>query len=408
VLASPPASLSRTCPGPSDKPAANNSSLDHPLLSHCAPAPPLTPLSNLPFSHLFPPGTLPPSRPNSAPRANRVPLIPLAASQRVSSTLVKDAWAFYLKEYPDPSFVSTILHIIEFGANIGYSGDLREQSCDNLRSALEHPDVVSAEYNSLLSIGRLHGPFPSPPLPNFRCSPLGVVFRKRSSKARLIHHLSWPQGTSVNDGISDSEVSISYDFFERALDDLRLAGPGALMGKLDLLQAFRHIPVRLADRHLLGSTWNGEFFYSPVLTFGLRSAPYIFNLFAEALHWVIHHHIPGWLRHYLDDYLTIFHKSTPLSTANAALDWIQALGTQLGLFFQREKTVRPCTHIEFLGIIIDSLAMEARLPEDKLLFLRNELAAWLSKSSCSLLELQQLTGFLQFASQVIPTSRAFI
>ena len=350
----------------------------------------------------------PPARPNSAPRANLAPSIPLTLSDRVSSTLVHDAWASYLQDYPDPQFVSTILHIIKYGANVGFTGEMKEQASLNLRSALENPDVVSSDYSKLLSQGRLHGPFPTPPLTNFRSSPLGVVFRKRTTKARLIHHLSAPHGASVNDGILDSEASISYDFFQRAVEDLQAAGPGALMGKLDLLQAFRHIPVRLADRALLGSNWQGSYYYSPVLTFGLRSAPYIFNLFAEALHWIIQRHIPARIRHYLDDYLTIYSPSTPPHIALAGMEWIQALGAQLGLFFQEEKTVNPGTLLEFLGLELDSQLMEARLPADKLEFLRSELTSWLSRRSCSLREIQELTGYLQFCSQVIPSSRAFI
>lgn len=43
-----------------------------------------------------------------------------------------------------------------------------------------------------------------------------------------------------------------------------------------------------------------------ILAFGLKTAPYIFNLFAEALHWIIQRHIPAALRHYLDDFPFIF------------------------------------------------------------------------------------------------------
>lgn len=52
--------------------------------------------------------------------------------------------------------------------------------------------------------------------------------------------------------------------------------------------------------------------------------------------------------------------------------------------------------------------MEARLPQDKLVYLTNLLDSWSSRSACRLKELQQLIGFLQFASQVIPHSRAFL
>lgn len=105
------------------------------------------------------------------------------------------------------------------------------------------------------------------------------------------------------------------------------------MSKLDLKDAFRHIPVRREHWHLLGCHWAGQFYYHTVLVFGAKSAPYIFNLFADAQHWIIQRHIPGSLKHYLDDFLSIFAPSVPRPLANAVTEWTMALGKQLGLKF---------------------------------------------------------------------------
>ena len=96
---------------------------------------------------------------------------------------------------------------------------------------------------------------------------------------------------------------------------------------------------------------------------------------------------PGSLKHYLDDFLIIFSPSMSLDLANQAVDWIQALGNQLGPFFQDEKTLHPSTQVEFLSLKLDTLAMEACLLGDKLLYLRNLLLEWLDHCSCSLLDL---------------------
>ncbi len=224
----------------------------------------------------------------------------------------------------------------------------------------------------------------------------------------MINHLSWPPGDSVNDGIPDSEGHIIHEAIFQAIRAIRRLGRGSLLAKLDLKDAFRHIPLRAADYHLIGCFWNDAFYEYMVLIFGLKSAPYIFNLFAEALHWIIQRHIPAELKHYLDDFLPIFAPGTSLSLVNDAVAWMQALGNSLGLTFQPEKTVWPTTHLEFLGIELDTDAMEARLPDEKLSYLRELLSLWSSKSSCNLHELQELTGFLHFASQVIPYSRAFL
>ena len=52
--------------------------------------------------------------------------------------------------------------------------------------------------------------------------------------------------------------------------------------------------------------------------------------------------------------------------------------------------------------------MEARLPVAKLDILRDLLSEWLARPTCSLQQLQELAGYLQFVSQVIPLSRAFM
>jgi len=64
--------------------------------------------------------------------------------------------------------------------------------------------------------------------------------------------------------------------------------------------------------------------------------------------------------------------------------------------------------IEFLGLELNSEAMEACLPADKLDYLQDLLETWESRSMCSLREIQELVGFLQFCIQVIPYAQTFI
>ena len=60
-------------------------------------------------------------------------------------------------------------------------------------------------------------------------------------------------------------------------------GPGTLLAKVDLKNAFRLCPVRPEDWHLLGIRWRGQYYVDKCLPFGLRSAPFLFNMVAEAL-----------------------------------------------------------------------------------------------------------------------------
>lgn len=74
-------------------------------------------------------------------------------------------------------------------------------------------------------------------------SPLGLVPKKDPGQFRLIHHLSYPEGCSVNDGIDPAFCRVVYASFDTALKWVRRCGPGALMAKTDIESAFRLLPL---------------------------------------------------------------------------------------------------------------------------------------------------------------------
>ena len=152
-------------------------------------SPAFTPTFPLPHSSIFLPLNHPPSCPNSDPHINMAPA-DTSSLPCVSSTLRRDAWAFFLQDYPDCVFVDAILHTIDHGCDIGFSGDWNiSQLCSNISSRFRHPEAIISDINLQLSHGHISGPFDMPPLPNFHSSPLGIATRKHSNKLCRIHHL---------------------------------------------------------------------------------------------------------------------------------------------------------------------------------------------------------------------------
>jgi len=100
-------------------------------------------------------------------------------------------------------------------------------------------------------------------------------------------------------------------------------------------------------------------------------------------------------------FFVYFKPSVPSKTASVAIDWIEDLGKELGLLFQPAKMICPTTHLEFLGLELDSQAMEAHLPIKKLGYLSELLDTWMGCKSCILKELQEIIG-LQFCAQSDP------
>ena len=77
---------------------------------------------------------------------------------------------------------------------------------------------------------------------------------------------------------------------------------GTEMAKMNIAGAFRLIPVHPDDRHLLGMKWKDQVYIDMQLPFGLRSAPVLFNGYADALKRVIHFAGVPYILQYLDDF----------------------------------------------------------------------------------------------------------
>ncbi|XP_006824681.2 LOW QUALITY PROTEIN: uncharacterized protein LOC102804035 [Saccoglossus kowalevskii] len=81
---------------------------------------------------------------------------------------------------------------------------------------------------------------------------------------------------------------------------------------------------------------------------------------------------------------------------------------RLGIPLAPHKTVGPTTTLEFLGIELDTIKMEARLPLVKLNRLLDLLDEFLLRRSCTKRQLLSLLGHLNFACRVVPPGRTFM
>ena len=134
-------------------------------------------------------------------------------------------------------------------------------------------------------------------------------------------------------------------------------GPGALMAKLDIKSAFRLCPVRPEDWELLGIHWEG--FYCV----GLCSSQYHFVCLADALYFILTcNYLIEFLTYYLDDLFTAGPAAS--DTCVKQMQIIIQVFNKLGIPVAPDKVEGPTTCIVYLGICIDSLKMEIRLPED--------------------------------------------
>ncbi|KAJ1147023.1 hypothetical protein NDU88_013274 [Pleurodeles waltl] len=261
--------------------------------------------------------------------------------------------AHILKDYPRPSERVMLFRGFSEGFRIPYAGPSVTREANNLQSAKEAPGIVQEKLEMELQLGRVAGPFARPPLPNFIVSPLGIVPKKELGKYRMIHHLSYPKGASVNDYLEEGSCSVSYASFDEAVDLVRAAGIGALMAKADIESAFRLLPVHPGSFHLLGMKWAGQYFYDKCMPMGCAVSCSLFETFACFLEWALKEQKPpGSSLHYLDDFLFIGKAGS--DECRATLNAFEHLSRALGVPLAPEKTQGPSECLTFLGIEIDS------------------------------------------------------
>ena len=163
--------------------------------------------------------------------------------------------------------------------------------------------------------------------------------------------------------------------------------------------AYRLIPVHPSDCPLQAITGEGNIYIDPMLPFGLRSAPKIFNAVANAFQWHFQQQGVTEVLHYLDDYIVIGPPNT--LTCHTVLQTFLREAHHLGIPIADHKTEGPTTKLTYLGIEIDTLRAELRLPHLKLQRLRSALLDWGDRKVCSQKELESIIGHLNHACKVI-------
>ena len=175
-----------------------------------------------------------------------VPIMPLPTTVLPTEALPIPVKAksleVYLTGYQEASrkhLLAGFLH----GFRLYFQGPSEGSSSNNLVSASEHANIVDQKLAKEIQAGRIIGPFDKPPLHNLKVSPLGVIPKKVQGECRMIHHLSFPYGGSVNDSIPPEFFSVQYATVDYAVQIIKRLGRGCALVTTDVRGAFRIIPV---------------------------------------------------------------------------------------------------------------------------------------------------------------------
>ena len=175
-----------------------------------------------------------------------LPVPSTALPTQVNSKCLQHALQGY-----DQTETNFLIQGFTHGFHINYLGTPSLRFSNNHPSVSHHKDVVERKLAKELALGRIAGPFLSPPFVNYQSSPHGIVPKKEPNESRIIHDLSYPDGNSINDYIPKHFTTVRYETLDQVITLLSQFGRGALIGKTDIEDAFRIIPLHPSCYHSL-------------------------------------------------------------------------------------------------------------------------------------------------------------
>ena len=331
----------------------------------------------------------------------------LSARIPVPSEMNCDAWDHLLSDYHDKE----VCQFLRFGWPSSYTAPhIPTPTHRNHPSATAYTSDIEAFLEKEVSKGALLGPFDTPPFqPWTNNSPLMTAEKKESLGRRVIIDLSFPEGSSVNDGVAKN-------FFQGApatytlptvhdLAQLIVArGPGTLIWKTDLERAYRQLRSDPLDYPLMGISHGGKHYVEICPSFVSRgssaaqqrvSAAICALMAAKGYHTLA----------YVDDFCGVHSDYTEATRAFAAFE---SLCEILGVKIAPKKSAYPSTAMNWLGFHFDTVSMTITIPPTKLQEILDIAEAWETKKSATRREFQVLAGKLNHVALCVLPARRFM
>ena len=172
-------------------------------------------------------------------------------------------------------------------------------------SGLQNLDHIESYITEECEFNAMYGPFKQPPI-RLHISPLMTRSKQNSNKRRTNMDLSWPKGFSVNDGVKRDQYSgtLHYPSLDNITNALKQLGPQALVYKIDISRAFRHLTIDPGDIDLLGLK-HCNYFIDGSLPFGFRHGSVLFQRCSDVIRYIMKTRGYKHFYNYIDDLIYI-------------------------------------------------------------------------------------------------------
>ena len=313
--------------------------------------------------------------------------------------------------FQDLDLLSKICSDLKDGALIGCKGRFRNPSrATNAPSAYENGAQVTDAICDWLAKGFAFGPVELSEVPA-TAKFSGIMTRpKPNGSVRIILNLSAPQGSSVNEGIDNTEFPTTMSSTTKWLRVLHLAGRGAKMCKVDWSDAYKHVAVNLADTDLQWFQWGGKAFKELCLIFGGVSSAGIFDRLAKVVLFIVIKK-SGFRSDMVCQHLDDCCAAAPLHSAllekydEVFAEVAEYLGVKLAPRVDPEKSFAPAQSGIILGIHYNTVEWTWALPQEKLLRLLHLIKQLYCASSVEQHLIWTLVGKIQHIKALMPAGR---
>ena len=305
----------------------------------------------------------------------------------------------FLHGYTDPDW-EWIIYNSCFGARVIDTNCELQYSSDNYIKSGKDYDIVNDQLKKELEQGFIS----VVSYPMYCIHPIGGV-PKDDGSIRKIIDCSSPKLDNVNNYVNTISERFSFKSVDDVADNI---GPKAYSCTIDIKDAFRALHIHPDSAKFQGLAWDfGEgkvYLRDNRLSMGLSSSPYTFNRTSDFIVRCLERAGYKNCVNYLDDFCVWEDSRDRCAESQRALMHILR---RLGFYVSYKKCTPPSTCTTFLGIIIDTVEREIRLPVSKLTRVK-ELVKSFAKARYSTKErIDELAGLLAHCSKVVRGGRTF-
>ena len=321
----------------------------------------------------------------------------------VHSPLNSEKFQKYLENYWDwqlPLF-------IKFGFPLDIDHDIELKSDPiNHKSATQFPSHVTHYIAEEKSFNAIIGPFKDPPI-QLHTSPFLTREKSNSEHRRVIVDLSWPLNNAVNTHVrSDNYMGVDFALTLPSIDSVTQAvkkfGKNCHIAKIDISRAYKHVPIDPRDIKFLGLFWE-DYFIELNLCFGYKNGAALFQRLSDSVRFIMKQE-GHYIQNYSDDHLCL----GKASDCRKAFDRLNVLLPELGFQISDHKTVKRCTEVICLGILINTEKLTVSVPSEKLKDIKKVCQSWSNIKTCNKRQLQSLLGSLLYITKRVKFSRGFL